>query len=84
VPVAPYTVVNLAAGASHIGFRDFALGTLLGIAPGTLALTVLAGQIRATWANPDPRTFAALIGVGLLVVIALVALRRTLARERAR
>jgi phosphatidylserine/phosphatidylglycerophosphate/cardiolipin synthase-like enzyme/uncharacterized membrane protein YdjX (TVP38/TMEM64 family) len=84
VPVAPFTVINLAAGASHIGFRDYALGSLLGMAPGSLALTVLAGQIRATWENPDPRTFAALAGVGLLVVVVLLALRRTLGGERAR
>jgi len=78
VPVAPFTVVNLAAGASHIRFRDYALGTLLGMAPGTLALTVLAGQIRATWEDPDLGTFAALVGVGVAVVAVLVGLRRTL------
>jgi len=82
VPVAPFTVVNLAAGASHIGFRDYVLGTLLGMAPGTLALTVLAGQIRATWEDPDAGTFAALAAVGVVVVAVLVALRRTLG-ERA-
>jgi phospholipase D1/2 len=47
VPVAPFTVVNLVAGASHIGLRDFALGTLLGLVPGTLALVFLSGQVTS-------------------------------------
>ena len=33
VPVAPFTVVNLAAGASHIGLRDFLIGTVFGMTP---------------------------------------------------
>ena len=31
VPVAPYSVVNMVAGASHIRLRDFMLGTLLAV-----------------------------------------------------
>src|SRR5262249_51553719 len=34
VPLAPFTVVNLVAGASAIAPSDFILGTLLGMLPG--------------------------------------------------
>ena len=37
VPVAPFTVINLVAGASHIRLRDFALGTLVDLLPGVFA-----------------------------------------------
>jgi phosphatidylserine/phosphatidylglycerophosphate/cardiolipin synthase-like enzyme/uncharacterized membrane protein YdjX (TVP38/TMEM64 family) len=67
VPVAPFTVINLAAGASHIRLRDFALGTLLGMAPGTLALTVFSDQVVAAIAAPDPLRTAVLAGLALLI-----------------
>ena len=62
VPVAPFTVVNLVAGASHISFRDFALGTLLGMlagsdGPGGIYFDDPAvAQYRSTpgrWASPS-------------------------------
>jgi uncharacterized membrane protein YdjX (TVP38/TMEM64 family) len=34
LPVAPFAVVNMVAGASHIRLRDLMLGTLIGISPG--------------------------------------------------
>jgi hypothetical protein len=34
IPIAPFTVVNLFAGASHIRFLDYMLGTLIGMMPG--------------------------------------------------
>ncbi|MFX6226245.1 VTT domain-containing protein, partial [Acinetobacter baumannii] len=40
LPIAPFTVVNVVAGASHLGLRDYLLGTLIGMTPG-IALTVV-------------------------------------------
>lgn len=52
---APYTLVNLAAGSSGIGFRDFMLGTLFGTAPGVVLLCVFADQLaRATRGGGGP------------------------------
>lgn len=58
VPVAPFTVINLVAGASHIRFRDLWLGTLLGMAPGTLALSFFADGIVGALRAPDFGTIA--------------------------
>jgi phospholipase D1/2 len=66
VPVAPFTVINLVAGASRIRFRDYAFGTLLGMTPGTLALTVFSGQVVAAIAAPEVLRLASLL---ILVVI---------------
>ncbi len=35
VPVAPFAIINMVAGASHIRLRDLVLGTAIGITPGT-------------------------------------------------
>ncbi len=40
LPIAPYSIVNMVAGASHIRLRDFFLGTLLGMAPGIAAISL--------------------------------------------
>lgn len=53
VPVAPFTVINLVAGASHINFRDYLLGTLLGMTPGMLALILVTDRVGATIRNPN-------------------------------
>lgn len=67
IPVAPYTVVNLVAGASGISLRDFMLGTLLGIAPGIAAIAALVDRINAALHSPSPTTFVTL-GVVILVI----------------
>lgn len=69
LPVAPFTVINCAAGASHIRFRDFLLGTVIGMAPGILAMTALADRILE--AVRDPNLVNLLLLVATLVVIGL-------------
>ncbi len=58
VPVAPFAVINMVAGASHIRFRDFWLGTLLGMAPGTLAFSLFADGIVGALRAPNAGTIA--------------------------
>jgi uncharacterized membrane protein YdjX (TVP38/TMEM64 family) len=65
--VAPFTVINLAAGASHIRFRDFLLGTVLGMAPGITGMTLFAGQLGRLLKRPDLANFA-LLGALLLMI----------------
>ncbi len=54
IPIAPFSLVNVAAGASTLPLRDFMVGTLLGMMPGILAMAVLGAQIadlarNASW-----------------------------------
>jgi phospholipase D1/2 len=63
VPIAPFTLVNLAAGAIGVRLRDYVIGTLLGVLPGTLALTAFGRQLREIIEQPT------LGNVGLLVVV---------------
>ena len=83
IPVAPFTVVNLVAGASHIRFRDFVLGTLLGMTPGILAVTVFADRIGAVIREPSLATLALLAAAALLILFAALRLGRWLRRRQA-
>ena len=69
VPVAPFAVVNMVAGASHIRLHHLLLGTAIGMTPSTLAMMVFVEQITAALRNPTPLTFVLL---GLTVVLLVV------------
>jgi len=81
VPVAPFTVVNLAAGAARVRLRDFMLGTFLGMSPGIIAVTVFWGQVLATLRQPSPSSLMLLGLVAVGIVLGAVALRRWLTRK---
>ncbi|WP_051340972.1 VTT domain-containing protein [Azospirillum halopraeferens] len=84
VPVAPYTVINLAAGASRVRFPDFVIGTAIGLAPGTLAFSLLGEQLRRTLYDPTAADVALLAGAGVLAVAAGWLAGRVLSGIRAR
>jgi phospholipase D1/2 len=52
VPVAPFTLVNLVAGATQIPLRDYLSGTVLGMAPGIVVLSALGYQILSIITEP--------------------------------
>ncbi|OWJ60847.1 VTT domain-containing protein, partial [Inquilinus limosus] len=70
VPVAPFTLVNLVAGAARIPVLDFVLGTALGLAPGLLVLSTLGDRLLSILTDPSP----ARIGIVLAVIGAWIAL----------
>lgn len=85
VPVAPFTVINVAAGASNISLRDFAIGSFLGMLPAIAALAFLADRITAAFAVPDAGSVISLVLGALLVVAAMWALHAwAKKRQRAR
>jgi phospholipase D1/2 len=61
VPVAPFTVVNLVAGASAIRPFDYVAGTVLGMLPGLIVLSVLGHQIFRILIHPTPADVALLV-----------------------
>jgi uncharacterized membrane protein YdjX (TVP38/TMEM64 family) len=63
-PVTPDAVVNYGAGLTGMRFRDYLVGTMLGVTPSSLVYTYL-GSITATVA---PAHFA--LGVAALAVLA--------------
>jgi uncharacterized membrane protein YdjX (TVP38/TMEM64 family) len=84
VPIAPFAIVNMIVGASHISFRHFLLGTALGMTPGTLAMIVFIDQIVRAIREPGTSTvLLAAITVGLILA-GLWAMRRWIERAERR
>ena len=84
VPVAPFSLINLAAGAIRIRLSDFLAGTVLGMAPGMAALTVFGDRIEALLRDPSAGRIALLLLALALVVAVAYATDRWAARRRRR
>lgn len=82
LPLAPFTLTNMLAGAFHLKFRDYMIGSTLGIVPGLAAVILLGSQLGAlfTAASPQEWIIAGLglvAGIGLLFGLKRYAARRT-------
>ncbi|HMB61215.1 MAG TPA: VTT domain-containing protein, partial [Xanthomonadales bacterium] len=78
LPVAPYTVVNLAAGASHLKQGQFLAGSAIGLAPGVGALTLFSGSLYQAVVNPSMKSLGLVALVVVIIVAAALMLRRML------
>jgi len=70
VPVAPFSVINMLAGASEITLTQFLLGTAIGMAPGILVMSLLGHQLWQIFLHPS-LTQLALLAAGVIGWIAL-------------
>ena len=82
LPLAPYSVVNMAAGASHIRQGDFLLGTALGMLPGIFLTTTFAQHLVMAMHQPSHQTLGILIIVVLLLIAAAIATARMVRRQQ--
>jgi uncharacterized membrane protein YdjX (TVP38/TMEM64 family) len=82
VPLFPFWAVNLAAAAFRTPLRSFALATLIGIIPGTLAFTSIgdglsiAAGLSSRGANdeiPGPAMIVLRVSLALLALVPLLA-----------
>lgn len=71
VPVAPFAVVNFAAGAARIKPLDYAVGTFLGVLPGVVLLSFLGKQAMDVITTPSLQNVA-LLAAGIAGWIALI------------
>jgi phospholipase D1/2 len=72
VPVAPFTVVNLAAGASAIPVFAYMAGTALGMLPGMIMISAVGNQFARILTSPTPFDIAALVAaVGAWVALSI-------------
>jgi phospholipase D1/2 len=79
---APFALVNVVIGASPIRYREFVVGTTLGMALLVIALAGFSAQLHDIWREPSP--FALLRAAGFLAIplTAAVVINRVL-RDRA-
>lgn len=80
LPVAPFIMVNMTAGAFRVRFRDYVLGTLLGLVPGTVIIALFMDRLKAAFADPGVTTVALLLGFAALFGAVMWWMRR-LARQ---
>lgn len=82
VPVAPFAVVNMVAGAFHIGLRDLLLGTLLGMAPGTLVIALFIDKILEAIRNPGSRSGIVAVFIFVLLAMGIWLVQRWVRRRK--
>ncbi len=68
LPVAPFIMVNMLAGALRVRLRDYVLGTFLGLLPGTVLISFFMDRLSAAWQSPSASSYAALAGCVALVI----------------
>ncbi len=77
---APFTLVNIVVGASTVAYRDFLLGTVLGMGAIVVAIAGFGSQLTRVLQDPSPGAFiAAAFVVGVPLTLAWLinrALRR--------
>jgi len=81
LPIAPFTLVNLAAGASGIRFIDFLVGTLIGMLPGLVLMSIMGDRIVRILSEPSAGDIAILVLcvaglIGLAIAAQAVLARR--------
>jgi phospholipase D1/2 len=69
LPVAPYSIVNLAAGAARVPFRDFVLGSVIGISPGVVGITLFEDQLEQMIRSPNVVTLITLASILALMLL---------------
>lgn len=76
LPVAPFTLVNVIAGASQIKVKDYMLGTLLGMGPGIIITVIFAHNLASAMRDPSPKSFAMVGAVAVALLVVSVVLQR--------
>jgi len=63
IPMSPFALVSVVAGASDIGFLDYLIGTAIGIMVPVVLLTVATEQTSRLLTEPSAIQLALLVGV---------------------
>ena len=82
IPVAPYSLVNLAAGAARVPFRDFILGTVIGLSPGIAGITLFTARLEQMIRTPSALNFLILLITLFLMFGAIIGLRRWISSKQ--
>ena len=79
---APFTLSNIVVGASSVGYRDFVIGTLLGMGAFVVALAGFGYQLTKAVQDPSPATMTgAALFIGVPLTLAWF-INRTLRKAR--
>ena len=82
VPIAPFALVNLVAGATHIRLRHMLLGTGLGMLPSTLVMAFFLNDLLLALREPGSLFYAMLSLAASVLALAAWLTRRWVRRVR--
>jgi uncharacterized membrane protein YdjX (TVP38/TMEM64 family) len=83
LPVAPFTIVNIVAGASGVRFREFMLATLLGMSPGLVLMTLFGDRLHSAIQDPRIESFITLAALAVALILVMAWLRRRFGKPEA-
>jgi phospholipase D1/2 len=83
LPVAPFTMINVMAGASEVRFRDFILATFLGMLPGLLVMTVFGDRLESVIRDPKAESIIILVALVVALILVMAWLRRRFVKSDA-
>ena len=84
LPIAPFSLVNVAAGSIGVRFRDYMLGTALGLAPGVVMISVFGHELKDLVRDPSLPRVLIVLGVAAAWVLLSLAIQRFVSRRSAR
>jgi phospholipase D1/2 len=81
IPVAPFAVEGMIAGAVRIKVWHYVVGTIMGMAPGTLTTTVFGDQFATALEDPSRINYWLVAAVAVLFTVLIYFVRRWFAKE---
>jgi uncharacterized membrane protein YdjX (TVP38/TMEM64 family) len=72
LPLAPFGVVNMVAGVSRIRFRDFVIGSALGVLPPIAGMTIFERGLQTMLRHPTPSNLLIIIVVAAALFLASI------------
>lgn len=83
VPVAPFSLVNVAAGTIGVPFREYLFGTFLGLAPGTVLICVFGSELKGLLRDPSPMRVIAVVAIAAAWIVLSLTIQRFVSRRNA-
>lgn len=78
LPVAPFIMINMVAGALRVRLLDYVLGTFIGLMPGTIMISLFMERLTEAWRDPGVSSYAALAACVLVLIVVFLWMRRKL------
>ena len=84
LPIAPFSLINVAAGSIGLPFRDYMLGTALGLAPGLVLMCLFGHELKDLVRDPSLSRVLTVVGIAIAWVLLSLAIQRFVSRRNAR
>jgi phospholipase D1/2 len=79
--VMPFTFANMLIGASGVTYRDFIIGTAIGMWPEIAVFSLIGGRAAELWAHPTTANLWLVIAAVVLWIVVVIGLQRLMNRR---